>query len=212
MLLAFTDESEGQCHTHVHPCIDDTHKQFLRYSGAHISRSLTTSGHAIYLCGVLPHIENATDRVFLFLRQHCLFQQWGCAGGPPEPWNTDLYVSSKKWNHPFLCRPMWTEIRVCVCAHVPVHTCVRMVRAKKRQEDLALFWTLSFYYKSLLNAVCTLCLSFCHPCFLHSSFFLSASVHYRVVRGKEKHLLDKTIHWKAHLIFLNYSRRQQVFI
>lgn len=71
-------------------------------------------------------------------------RQWA---GPSGPRNTDLYVSSRKWNHPFLCQLL------CVCEDVCVHAWWKQWGDKRSR---ALLWTLSLCYKSLRYAVCIL--------------------------------------------------------
>lgn len=129
----------------------------------HKGRPLNTSAHTnIFVVFYVSHVwtrETGSSCSSGSSVSKCLSQQGARSVGPPGPWNTDLYVSSKKWNHPFLCQPL------CVCV------CACMAKAIRRQEGLALLWTLSVYYKSLLNAVCVLSLFELLPSLLLTAVF-----------------------------------------
>lgn len=113
-LLAFLDEPEGQCHTHSSARV---------YMGSHkfeFARSCTGAHIKVDRCTYL-HIQISLwcsvsrDSVFLFLTQQCQEVSEptvNVLSWTPRLWNVDLYVSTKKWNHPFLCQLLCK----CVCA------------------------------------------------------------------------------------------------
>lgn len=163
-----------------------------------------------------------SDRVFLSPRLRCqevLESTESTLSRLPGPCNTDLYVSSKKWNHPF---SLSTVVFLCVCLCV----CARMTKAMRRQEDSALPWTLSLCYKSLLYAVCMLSpfeLSLSHLLLAVFPFYLllwfahcktssSINTFHGSRNTAQKHFGGKKNAPKVHLGIFNYSVRQQVFI
>lgn len=164
-------------HTHtqwtlMHRCMLESqtaeHIQYIQKMFAFISCSLQFKSACVRL----------KDRVFLSLRQQCRKVSESTVTvltRPPGPWNTDLYVSSEKKNHPFLCQPL----SVCVCK----------TEAMRRQEDSALLWTLSLYYKSLLYAVCVLSL---YSLSVWAWYLLSSLLTSRVDPVQKDGLVDKT--------------------
>lgn len=149
-LLAFLDESEGQCHTHssagaymesqVWVCM-------LMHRCTHKGRPLHISAHSdifVVFCvkrQCLPVLKAAVSG-----------SVWTVNSWPPGC-ETLIFMSAKEMESPFSLSAI-------------VRVCVQMAKAVRRQEGLALLWTLSLYYKSLPNGcLFSHCLSSCHAYF-----------------------------------------------
>ena len=100
-------------YTLMHPSICG-HTHTWVHAGAHERAFLSL--WFLCLCVCVCVSVSMRGRVFFSPRQQCREVSEPTVRAlsrPPEPRNTDLYVSSEKWNHPFLCQPLC--VCVCVC-------------------------------------------------------------------------------------------------